>query len=80
MAARERFIYQPYLRGRRGAVSPGPAVSCRNEAEALRRAERAMAGAQVIGAHVVRVLADEDAGDFGEPEFLLAVGIVPESV
>ena len=40
----------------------------------MRRAEKALAGGQVVGAHIVRVVADEDAGDYGEPEFLAALG------
>ena len=30
------------------------------------------------GAHVVRVLADEEASDYGEPEYLATFGTVPE--
>ena len=78
MAASERIIFQPYVRGPRGGVAPGQPVACRSEAEARRRAEKAMAGGRVVGAHVVRVLADEEAGDFGEPEYLAVFGTVPE--
>ena len=46
--------------------------------EGTRRAERAIAGGVVVGAHIVRVLADEEAGDYGEPEFLAAYSTVPE--
>lgn len=53
-------------------------MPCRTPQEAMRRAERAFAAGSVAGAHVVRVLADEDAGDFGEPEYLAAFGTVPE--
>ena len=41
-------------------------------------AEKALATGAVAGAHVVRVVADEDAGDFGEPEYLASLGTVPE--
>ncbi len=37
-----------------------------------------MASGSVVGAQVVRVLADEEAGDYGEPEYLAAFGTVLE--
>ena len=79
MAANERILFQPYTAGKRGALKPGQAVPCRTPEEGMRRAEKAIAGGQVVGAHVVRVLADEEAGDYGEPEFLAALGTVPDS-
>ena len=78
MAATERIIFQPYTRGKRGIVTPGTPIACRNPEEAHRRAEKAMAGGSAIGAHVVRVTADEEAGDYGEPEYLASLGTVPE--
>lgn len=78
MALSERIVYQPYIKGKRGNLVPGPQVACRNPEEAIRRAERAIAAGSVAGAHVVRVLADEGAGDFGEPDYLVAFGTVPE--
>jgi hypothetical protein len=45
---------------------------------ALRRAEKAMASASVVGAHVVRIMADEEAGDYGDPEYLASLGTVPQ--
>ena len=77
MAAKQRIVYQPYTQGSRGRVMPGTAVPCRTEAEGERRAEKAMAAGSVIGAHVVRVLADEEAGDYGEPEYVATFGVVP---
>ena len=79
MAAAERIIFQPYVQGRRGGLKPGQPVACRNPADAERRAEKALASGMVVGAHLVRVMADEDAGDFGEPEFLGIYGQVPEA-
>ena len=78
MAASERIIYQPYVAGKRGNLAPGKPVPCRNAEEAIRRAEKALATGAVAGAHVVRVVADEEAGDFDEPEYLANLGIVPE--
>jgi hypothetical protein len=78
MAATERIVFQPYVQGRRGAVAPGQAIACRTLGEARRRADKALAGGgKVIGAHIVRVVADEEAGDYSEPEFLAALGTVP---
>lgn len=79
MPAKEHVIFQPYLRGARGMVKAGTPVACRTADEGRRRAERALASGTVIGAHVVRVLADEDAGDYGDPEYLAALGDVPEA-
>jgi hypothetical protein len=54
-------------------------VACRSPEEAIRRAERAIASSGLVaGAHVVRVLADGAAGDFGEPDYLAAFGTVPD--
>ena len=78
MAKAERIVFLPYIRGKRGAVTPGVPVSCRNAAEGERRAEKALATGSAIGGHVVRVVADEEAGDYGEPVFLAAFGTVPE--
>ncbi len=77
MAAKERIVYQPYTQGAKGRIVPGTAVPCRTGAEGERRAEKAMQAGSVIGAHVVRVMADEEAGDYGEPEYLAAFGVVP---
>jgi hypothetical protein len=73
MAATTRIIYQPYGKGLR----PGTPVVCRDAAEGERRAEKAMAGGSILGAHVVRVSVDEEAGDYAEPEYLFRVGNVP---
>ena len=78
MAASEQIIFQPYIRGKRGGVASGPAMLCRNAEDAHRRANKAMAGSQVIGCHIVRVMADESVGDYGEPEYLATLGTVPE--
>jgi hypothetical protein len=79
MAATERFIFQPYVEGKRGAVKAAPPIACRNAEEAQRRADKAMAGGTIIGCQIVRVMADEEAGDYGEPEFLGVYGRVPDN-
>jgi len=78
MAVAQRIIFQPYIAAKRGGLKPGPAVACRNPADAERRAEKAMGSGAIVGAHVVRIMADEEAGDYGEPEFLNVYGRVPE--
>ncbi len=80
MAATERIVFQPYVRGKRGAVAPGLAVACRSVAEAQRRADKAMMpGGKTIGVHIVRMFADEEAGDYSEPDYVAALGEVPVS-
>ncbi len=78
MASTERIVFLPYTRGKRGAVTPGVPVPCRNAAEGERRAEKALASGSAIGGHVVKMVADEEAGDYGEPVYLAAFGTVPE--
>ena len=80
MASTTQVIYQPYVAGARGSLKAAPAMACRNAEEGLRRAERAFAGGSILGAQVVRMTHDDDAGEFGEPEFLGTVGRVPEPV
>ena len=78
MASTTQIIYQPYVAGPRGALKAGPALTCRSPEEGLRRAERALEGGSILGAQIVRMTHDDDAGEFGEPEFLGTVGRVPE--
>lgn len=78
MASTTRIIYQPYVAGARGALKPGPAVACRSAEEGVRRAERALQGGSIVGAQVVRMTHDDDAGEFGDPEFLARLGQVPD--
>ena len=79
MAATERIIFQPYVTGRGNGLLPGQAVLCRNPDEARRRAEKAMAGGRIAGAHILRVMDDMAAGDYGEPEYLAQFGRVPDA-
>ncbi len=77
MAMKERIIFQPYLPGRGARVVLGQAVVCRTPEDAHRRAEKAMAGGRIVGAHIIRVRDDESSGEYGEPDYLAAVGKVP---
>lgn len=78
MASTTRIIYQPYVSGPRGSLKAAPALACRSAEEAMRRAERAMGSGSIVGAQVVRMTHDDDAGEFGDPEFLGVVGLVPD--
>src|SRR5271170_4824240 len=62
VTAKERILFQPYIAGRHAGVVPGQAVLCRSADDAHRRAEKAMAGGQVVGVHIVRVLDDAATG------------------
>jgi hypothetical protein len=80
MAITERIIFQPYTSGRGDSLRSGEAILCRTVDNAQQRAEKAMAGGRIVGAHVIRVLEDAAAGDFGEPQYLATFGRVPEAV
>ncbi len=55
-------------------------VPCRDEQEARRRADKALApGGKVVGAHVLSVVVDEVAGEYDEPRVIAAFGEVPEA-
>ncbi len=78
MPSTTQVIYQPFVAGARGVLKAGIPIACRSADEGLRRAERAMAGGSVLGVQVVRMTHD-DAGEFGEPEYLGTFGLVPET-
>ncbi|WP_099347968.1 hypothetical protein [Acetobacter aceti] len=84
MAAEERIIFQPYVlkAGRKGVQRPEPVapVVCRSAQDGLARADKITNGASAsfVGAHVVRLVVDEEAGDYSDPEILAVAGIVPE--
>ena len=80
MAVTERIIFQPYTSGSGSSLRPGDAVLCRTVDNAQQRAEKAMAGGRIVGAHIIRVLEDVAAGDFGVPQYLATFGRVPEAV
>ncbi len=79
MALAEHIIFQPYLDARRGTLKPGVPIACRSPENARRRAEKAMASGMIVGGHVVRIMIDAEAGDYGDPEFLGVYGKVPET-
>jgi len=79
MASTTQIIYQPYVAGPRGALKAGTAMACRSPEDGLRRAERALESGSILGAQVVRVTHDDDAGEFSDPEYLGKVGRVPDA-
>ena len=79
MSTTMHIIYQPYVRGARGALKPGTPVACRTAEAGLLRAERALAAGSIVGAQIVRVSHDDAAEEFAEPEFLGHVGVVPDA-
>jgi len=78
MPATAQIIYQPYVTGARGTLRPGTPIVCRTAEEGVRRAEKALAGGSIVGARIVRVIHDDDADEFGAPEYLGELGRVPE--
>lgn len=78
MPVSAQIVYQPYVAGARGALKPGIPIVCRTAEEGLRRAEKALAGGSILGARIVRMNHDDDAEEFGAPEYLGEVGQVPD--
>ncbi|OUI96317.1 hypothetical protein HK17_11880 [Acetobacter indonesiensis] len=81
MNATQRIVFMPYvwrLRGKNKALEPGSPIMCQSEGEALRWIEKIEnKSLSVAGGQVVRMLVDEAAGEYGEPEFLASAGTVP---
>jgi hypothetical protein len=75
---RTSFIVQSYVSGARGALKAGDQVVAESEQNARARADKLMAAGRVLGVDVVRQSADPEAGDYGEPEYLLRLGRVPD--
>ncbi len=78
MPVSAQIVYQPYVAGARGALKPGIPIICRTPEEGMRRAEKALAGGSILGARIVRMHHDDDAEEFGAPEYLGEVGQVPD--
>lgn len=81
MSAVERIIFQTYVWqkvGRQSRLVPGTSIPCRTKDDAMRRVEKVRSGLlSAAGAQAVRMLVDEAAGDYGEPEILDKVGSLP---
>lgn len=82
MAAEEYIVLQPYMfrRQKRGPerLEAAPPTQCRSIADGHSRADKIEAGSTLfVGAHLVQMTVDEEAGDYGDPVILRAVGEVP---
>jgi hypothetical protein len=77
MATTTHIVVQPYVAGKRGALAPAPAIPVRNADAGRTRAQRIMDGGRVLGVDVVQTEVDAEAGDYGEPVFLVRLGQVP---
>ncbi len=79
MGSTTRIIYQPYVAGARGALKAGPPLTCVTLDDGMRRAERAFANGSILGAQIVRVTHDDESEEFADPEYLGAIGQVPDA-
>jgi hypothetical protein len=73
------FVVVTYVAGARGALKVGEQILAHSEQNARARAEKLMAGSgKILGVDVVKQVADVEAGDYGEPEYLFRLGRGPE--
>ncbi|MDB5406113.1 MAG: hypothetical protein JWL84_1025 [Rhodospirillales bacterium] len=72
------FIVVSYVAGARGALKVGEQIQSPSEQNARIRAEKLMATEKVLGVDVVKQVADPEAGDYAEPEYLVRLGRFPE--
>jgi hypothetical protein len=73
------FVVVTYVAGARGALKVGEQILAHSEQNARVRAEKLMAGSgKILGVDVVKQVADVEAGDYGEPEYLFRLGRGPE--
>ena len=75
---RTTYIVQTYVAGARGALKVAEQIPCISEQNARARAEKLMAAGRILGVDVVKQIADPEAGEYGEPEYLARLGRVPE--
>ncbi len=71
------FVVVTYVAGARGSLKVGEQILCYSEQNAHARAEKLMEGGRILGADVVKQVADAEAGDYDEPEYLARLGRVP---
>jgi hypothetical protein len=75
---RTTYIVQTYIAGARGALKVGEQIRCPSEQNARARAEKLMMAGRILGVDVVKQITNPEAGEYGEPEYLVRVGRVPE--
>src|SRR4051794_14566407 len=72
------FTVVPYVQGSRGGLKPGDIIQCRNRETAELRAEKLMASGRVLGVDVVCEAAHPALDEYGEAEYLVRPGRVPQ--
>lgn len=81
MTQEARIVFVPYvwkIKGKTRRLEEGTPVQCRAVDEALRRLDKVRSGVlSVAGGRAYKMLVDEIAGDYGEPEILGEAGDVP---
>lgn len=83
MSTKVRYICQSYnwKKNRRGKSLPElevvKMIEAKSRPEATRRAEKIHEIGNVAGVDAYMVEVDEEAGDYGEPEFFTRLGEVP---
>ncbi|MFT8591264.1 MAG: hypothetical protein ABF746_08600 [Acetobacter orientalis] len=84
MVAVSRIVFVPYVlrqRGKKKVLEAGTPIQCRTEADALRWIDKVQTGTlSAVGGQAVKMTVDEDAGEYGEPEYLASAGNVPETL
>ena len=77
MTRETRHVVQPY-QSKKGRLVLADALPVRNALVARERAEKLYATGRYAGVVAYTVTSDEDAGEYGEPVFLVRLGQVPE--
>jgi LmbE family N-acetylglucosaminyl deacetylase len=72
------FIVVTYVAGARGALKVSDQIQSPSEENARIRAEKLMAAGKVLGVDVIKQIADPEAGEYEEPEYIVRLGRVPE--
>jgi hypothetical protein len=72
------FIVVTYVAGARGALKVSEQIQSPSEQNARIRADKLIATGKILGVDVVKQIADPEAGEYAEPEYLLRLGRVPE--
>jgi hypothetical protein len=76
--SRTTYVVQTYIAGARGALKVAEQIPCPSEQNGRARAEKLMAAGRILGVDLVKQIADPEAGEYGEPEYLVRLGRVPE--
>ena len=74
-----KHIVQPYNTNRRKVPVPANPLVVRNATVARMRAEKLFEAGRHVGVDAYSVTSDPDAGEYGEPVFLVRLGSVPQT-